>query len=211
MEESLDLFWFASQLQTTRLEWKEAVRILEPLIAMSNETHGGVDSERHGGLPVGVAGSQFAMALIGTGEFGRARVILESELKKNPNDIAAAFNFAMAAWGADGFPTREFFERVVLLWGEEARFLDQPNFMQCMAVAMDQTGNPDRALEFLGHARQAIEKQTSPEFTCWRYLLVSPAEFKRDLAELGRSLIGEPVSPPFLDAALSSAYAWPSS
>ena len=124
-------------------------------------------------------------------------------------DIADAFNYGMAVWGAKGTVETEAFDRVVALDRANGRQDESPNYLQCMAIACWATGNDDVAVDYVERAQRAaggIRGRT--EFSCWRYIEVGAASFEEDLGEV-RALIedGGPRMPKFVTGTSNGASA----
>ncbi len=122
-------------------------------------------------------------------------------------DILDAFNFAMATWGADGKIKSGSFQRVVELDCSNARTSDNPNYLQCMAVAHWATGETSEAVDYLDQAKEASSKSHSrTEFSCWQYLQVSAKEFEVDLIEIRAMVegVGDARAPKFAMQAAKS-------
>jgi cellulose biosynthesis protein BcsQ len=111
-------------------------------------------------------------------------------------DIRIAFNYAMADWGKTGLPSRDLFSRVV----ELSRSLNEhgANYLQCLAIAHFVMGDRDQAHECRRKALREIRVNPRTEFSSWRYLEASPAEFRQDLEAVKTMIDGEKVSPVFI-------------
>jgi hypothetical protein len=103
-----------------------------------------------------------------------------------------AFNYAVAEWGVTRIPPVDFFSRVVEL-AEPGR--TGKNRLQCLSIAAWVVGNQDEALKFWSSSVSAAEADSAHAFSAWRYLRVSPAQFRDDLGELGTMLKGAPIVP----------------
>ena len=133
------------------------------------------------------------LCLIGQGKFEQAAATLA---QKRPDpaglNIVNAFNYAMAEWGITRIPPADFFSRVVELAepGETGK-----NILQCLSIAAWVVGNQDEALKFWSRSVAAAEADSAHTFSAWRYLQVSPAQFRDDLVEVGAMLKGAAIMP----------------
>jgi hypothetical protein len=119
--------------------------------------------------------------------------LLSTEL--DDGGIEVAFNYAMAAWGRARNASVEQFRRVVELFEASVRERSDPNFHQCMAVAYFVIGGDSQAHEQLRLSEATLRNNPARTFSCWRYLTILPAEFRKDLGEIRQMLKGEPVKP----------------
>ena len=113
-------------------------------------------------------------------------------------NIEDAFNYGMAAWGANGAIETEVFLRVVELDRAEIQTL---NYLQCMAIAYWAAGDGGEALEYIDRAKKAVGGlRGRTELSCWHYLQVGADQFKADLVDI-RDLIENDGSkvPHFVD------------
>src|SRR6266702_7227079 len=101
-------------------------------------------------------------------------------LSRRPRD-RGCIHLAMATWGATGLPPHDLFERVADLHVSHPRALSGLNYNECLAVAHWAVGRTGEALQFLQRARTLIATKPARVESCWRFLTVSPAEFRRDL------------------------------
>ena len=116
-------------------------------------------------------------------------------------NIMDAFNYGMAAWGANGAIETEAFLRVVELDQSEIRKEQNLNYLQCMAIAYWAAGDGGEALEYIDRAKKTVGGlRGRTEFSCWHYLQVSADQFKTDLVDI-RDLIENDGSkvPHFVD------------
>jgi hypothetical protein len=58
----------------------------------------------------------------------------------------------------------------------------------------------EEALQFLERARNVIASRPAREVSCWRFLMISPAEFQRDLDSIAELIAGKRVRPVFMEA-----------
>ena len=104
-------------------------------------------------------------------------------------NIMDAFNYGMAAWGANGAIETEAFLRVVELDRSEIRKEQTLNYLQCMAIAYWAAGDRSKALDHVDRAQETVGGlRGRTEFSCWRYLQVGADQFKADLVDI-RDLI----------------------
>lgn len=152
--------------------------------------------------------SALVLALIAEGQFedaldviGRDRAGLLAR-----ESLPDLFNFAIAEWGAQGVAPKDLFSAVVQRAGSMRRTND-PNGLQCFALARAVVGQFDEALDDLRRAELASRGLTWA-FSCWRYLTVSSAGFSEDLREM-RELIQAKAefSPPARGGALKASNA----
>ena len=128
-----------------------------------------------------------AMRFIATGACVKAVKMLRHEYRDIEHmEIEDAFNYGMAAWGANDEVVPDPFVRVVKLYKSKSESPDYPNYLQCIAVAFWATGDTESAAEFEARAREAVR---GSEFSCWRYTEVPANEFLDDLNDI-KALIG---------------------
>src|SRR5665811_20933 len=93
-----------------------------------------------------------------------------ASLALDPNNVASAFNLAMARWTLAMEPDRTLFGRVLSLAETEKRG-HSPNFRQSIAVARFLTDDASGAKDEIEASRSALRRQTGSQFSCWRYLV----------------------------------------
>ena len=78
--------------------------------------------------------------------------------------------------------------------------LDEPNFLQCMAMASYVTGNIEDAYLLLTRSGKALAR-TPPGliFSCWRYLYVKRADFAVDLEEMRSDMKKARLIPKYME------------
>ena len=124
------------------------------------------------------------------------------ESHEEENDVAVAFNRAIASWGANGSPSKVAFERVIHL--HESRQLDDDleeddHYLQCVALAYWATGDTDKGLEFAEKAILASERFDG-SFSFWRCKFVKKEDFQKDIYEMENLMKGDKtVRPAILD------------
>ena len=139
---------------------------------------------------------ELTLALIAEAEFEAAIELIEEHSEPSKFEISDAFNYAMARWGSSGTPNREDFERVLSLHeAEDTRKLGA-NYFQCVSLACAVLADFDRANEYLRRARDLV--QPANEFSCWRYLQATMAEFMADLSEMSSHYERALLDPPFV-------------
>lgn len=142
--------------------------------------------------------SSLAMGYMGVGKLAQAIEIF-SDLRSNAMDwpdVSVLFNLAMAKYWSKEDGAIELFRDVRdRLSLEQAK---SANSLQCLSFVEFALDDPEAALVRLKLAREKITEQSSPTFSCWRYLEVSPAIFREDLNEMERLYGGLSLSPPFL-------------
>jgi len=186
--------WLASLLTWNHDELAEAKDILTDGLAEASLT----DEERRGLL------FQLAFTHIGLGKFESAISAIRScESQPGGLGIAEVFNLAMATWGATGEAPRDLFARVVDLHVLHPRAHSGLNYNECVAVAHWAVGRASEALQFVQRARTLIATKPARVESCWRFLTVSPAEFRRDLDSIAELIEGKPVRPRFMEGAAS--------
>jgi MinD-like ATPase involved in chromosome partitioning or flagellar assembly len=142
--------------------------------------------------------TSLVICLIGQRKFDEAmEAIVKGTLAPDTMIVEDAFNYGMASWGRTGKLQREFFNRVVECDMND-RLETNPNLLQCSALAYWVIGNFDEAMKRLRDARAMIESRPQFDFSAWRYLQVSPREFRKDLDEMETMFLGAPVLPEIL-------------
>jgi len=144
------------------------------------------------------AKNELVLCLIGQARFCEAMQAVSSE-RPDPASLSiqTAFNYAMAEWGETGVPPRDLFRRVVEL-DAQGFSRDNPNYTQCLAIALWALGDMSAAQERLKRARHQIRTVPTSQFSAWRYLDVSPASFEKDLDDVESLIRGKAVLPVFM-------------
>jgi len=140
---------------------------------------------------------QLILCLIGLSKFGEA-INLFGSSRLNPSEldgIEDAFNYGMAEWGLNKIPPKDMFERVVQL----AQKKHEPcaNYYQCLAIANWAIGDNENANQHLSKAMNLISEDPDATFSCWRYLNVTPSEFKDDCNSIKKLINGVEIVPLF--------------
>ncbi len=184
--------WLATTLVRSLEEIKTAVSILEPLVSDDSVP----EEERS------AAGAALAWAYIGIGKCAEASKLLRQRHDVGDMDIQSTFNYGMALWGETRAVVAAPFERAVEL-DQSAQEREDPNYLQCMAVAYWAAGDTKTAVDFVHLARKAVSGERGSTFSCWRYCRVSTTVFSEDLDDI-LGLIGGDASrtPRFMAAAL---------
>ena len=173
--------WLANTLSNSREQIKVAVSVLQPII-----NDDGLPEEERAS-----ARNLLTLAYIGIQQFAEALTLLRhGGCDAGDMDIQNAFNYGMAMWGETGDIVREPFARAVELHQSDPQSREDPNYLQCMAVAYWAAGDAARAIELAGRAREVVLKR---EISCWRYYKVAANEFRDDLDEI-LELIGGDTS-----------------
>ncbi|MGO9592260.1 MAG: KGGVGR-motif variant AAA ATPase [Steroidobacteraceae bacterium] len=145
------------------------------------------------------ARQSLGLTLIGLGSFEEAIACLNPKaLPIAALEQSAAFNIAMAEWGATGKINKELFGHVVETDTKPKRPGMGPNYSQCLAIAYWAMGDKERAAMNLADARRIAKATASRDFSAWRYLKVDSLEFDRDLDEMERLLEGQSILPRFI-------------
>lgn len=116
--------------------------------------------------------------------------------------IADAFHCAMAMWGEAGIPDPAAFLRVVELNQSNSQKHEEPNYLQCMAIAYWAAGNTETAIVYADRAQQAIRTtRRATVFSAWCYCRVNANTFVADLDEIRRLIDGDTsLTPGFMTA-----------
>jgi hypothetical protein len=122
---------------------------------------------------------------------------------KEPSTVDL-FNFAMAKWGADGFPTSTLFARIVAREHTLDAMPAIANHLQCFAVARWAVGDTDDAIRLTNRARNAAILTRGEQTSCWRYMNVSVETFVEDLGQFLALINGAATFPAFFRGAQNS-------
>jgi len=146
---------------------------------------------------VGRVKNELTLALIGLGKFEDA-IKLFGRGRPKPEDleIVDCFNYAMAEWGLKGSPPQDMFGHVVELDDKNKGF-HLANYLQCLTIALWVIEKRKEALKQLQKAIDIISEKPSDEFSCWRYLTVTPEQFRDDCDLIGQLIEGKDVKPLF--------------
>lgn len=144
------------------------------------------------------AGTTLALSFIARQKFADALTLLTPDATRDDAAIPDLFNFAVAAWGKNGKPERELFERVIARHLETPGQFETANYFQAMALALTCVGNREHASDMLTVARDALLANPRTEFSAWRYLEVPPHLFLEDLDAMRTWIAEERGQPAFL-------------
>ena len=193
--------WIARDLNQSRGEAETAREMLRSLLA---EPQLSSEDREH-------AQPALVLASIALGRFAEAiEVIRSKEPDVSRMSIHCAFNYGMAVWGEHGQVTREPFVRTVQLERSDPREDQTPNYLQCMAISFWAVGEKVAAQRAAENARMQVSARGGKEFSCWRYLRVSAAEFEQDIEEMLRLIGGDDsVTPRFMSKDRRVPVNWP--
>ncbi len=150
------------------------------------------------------AQNELALVYVGLGLWDEALSLLERlNAASTEPKIQCAFNFAMADWGKSGTPTRDLFARVVELEATKGYAQKGANYEQCLSVAHCLGGDLEAASARLARAKDIISDHQFSEFTCWRYLHVSPDDFLQDCESIEKLIAGESLGPRFMESTMA--------
>ena len=137
------------------------------------------------------------LAFIGLGKFEDA-INLFGRGRPKPEDLGIidCFNYAMAEWGFKGTPPQDMFGYVVELDHKNKGF-SLANYHQCLTIALWVMEKRKEALTHLLKAIDIISKEPSDDFSCWRYLTVTPEQFRDDCDLIEQLIEGKDVKPLF--------------
>ena len=113
-----------------------------------------------------------------------------------PLVLSSAVDYAMAEWGLTGTPPEDMFAHVVELDATDEES-GSANYSQCLAIAFWVIGKHKDALQQLDTAAHIMSEEPSAEFSCWRYLEVTPDVFRQDCESIRRLIQGESTKPLF--------------
>ena len=187
----------ANEFLGTRPEAEVAWTILKSPWMHTQEDQGDIDTGEREGY-----NNQVVLSSIATGRFLTAIELIESEGQDiHEMSVANAFNYGMAFWGMSGEIDSKPFFRVIEL--RDSGFIrdDNPNHLQCLAVAYWATNELDEARRLASLAletmmNKSIDGVRNRVFSCWRYLHVSVGEFAKDIEELLSLVSGKTSSIP---------------
>lgn len=139
------------------------------------------------------------LAYIGLSRFDEA-MRLFGVRRPLPNELGRndSFNYAIAEWGVKKTVTEDMFARTIQL-DQEEKAGSSANYAQCLAIAFWAVGDKKNAIERLKIAKVRISEKVTPEFSCWRYMEVTPTEFMQDCDAIKKLIDGENVVPVFFE------------
>lgn len=145
----------------------------------------------------------FALACIRTKRFDEAIESLTGATGSVNVDTALAFNRAVALWGRDGVVPVDEFRLTLDRDAASGERPDDPNYLQCIAIAAYVTGDADRSLALAERAKRMAQQRPTTHFSAWRYLKVSPKEFARDCEDMRRQVVsGQALTMPAIQSQL---------
>jgi len=139
-----------------------------------------------------------SLCLIGLSRFEEA-MRLFGNARPAPDDLSIndSFNYGVSEWGETDAPPKDMFERVVELdLKRDER--DDANYHQCLAIALWVVGRNKDAVERIEEAKRNISEKPTSQFSCWRYMQVTPKDFLEDCESIKKLINGEKISPIFL-------------
>ncbi|WP_158231033.1 ParA family protein [Rhodopirellula bahusiensis] len=154
--------------------------------------------------------TNLTLAAIGSGQWCEVVKHLQEPEVLSSHRVDINFNFAMARWAADRFPTKKFFSKVLDLYDENP-VAEGPNFLQCLAVCELVVGDIEMARNRIATCKALEHRSVFLEFSCWSYLRLGRDRFAQDLNEIERLVNGEQILPRFIrDADGSDVPDWTS-
>jgi MinD-like ATPase involved in chromosome partitioning or flagellar assembly len=138
-----------------------------------------------------------SLSLVGLSRFDDA-LRLFGNLRPSPQDLDTgdSFNYGMAEWGKTGTPPKDMFKRVVDLDSKSDDGHDA-NYHQCLAVALWVIEKKRDALARIKRAEDQVVERSTPVFSCWRYMMVTPSDFQKDCRLIRDLIEGRKVYPKF--------------
>ena len=101
------------------------------------------------------AENALGLSYMGRGKCSDAEKLFRGEVQELGDlHFVDAFNYGMARWGAEGEINSDIFQQVVELDCFDTVMNDDPNCLQCMAVAYWAAGRSSEAVEYLNHAQR---------------------------------------------------------
>jgi len=176
------------------LLWEKLLPIIRPVAdALLKQLPDSPASERD---QVG----SLALALMAIQRFEDVkRVISPTAVIPGNLSIQDVFNYAMAEWAVTGVPPASYFGRVLEIDRETPREESDPNYVQCIAIALWATGE---AVASLAQAQRAKElllaRRRTVVFSAWRYLNVGSSDFVRDVDAFRSMVEGHAGRPAFM-------------
>ena len=180
----LDCIWLLDELNWCR----EGLEVLAQLLVRFIEDKSLISEEAEN------TKSSLFIALIGLSKFEEGMKLFGS-VRPAPEDLGMqdSFNYAMAEWGAKRIPPKDIFERVVDLDTK----LSTVNYCQCLSIALWVVGKVSEATKRLQQAREQLSEQPTSDFSCWRYLQVTPSELLEDCESIECLIGGGDIVPLF--------------
>lgn len=181
------------QVASALMSSRHALKIMEGLLRGIVEDSASTEAERD------VATHRMTLVLIGSQQF-KAAADLICEPGFDPHTLSRvdkAFNYAMARWGLEGEPDPALFQRLPELAIDDTRRRD-PNYHQCMALAHYVLSNRAQGMKHVEMAESLLDTNPRRSMSCWRYLEVTPEEFRMDLSDIVQLLNGKKSVPVFM-------------
>jgi hypothetical protein len=124
------------------------------------------------------------LTLTGLGEFESAISILGKSFLElmESTYVWEIFNGAIIYWGIEQAPRIDLFRHALFI-GETAKFREDPNFYQCMALSAFAVGDIVLAEKKLARAFEVINGP-GRAFSCWTYTEVTRSELAVHLREM---------------------------
>lgn len=141
--------------------------------------------------------SSLLLSLIGLSKFSQALKLFGSTRPSSQDlDIQDAFNYAMAEWGKTNNLPKDMFLRVIEL-DSNSPMVYSANYLQCLSIALWAVGRESDASSRLDMAISTISKRPAPDFSCWRYMRVTPEDFTSDCEAIRKLITGKQILPVF--------------
>ena len=146
-----------------------------------------------------------AFARMAVGDFTPAVDAFQSMLAESLSyiTIPAAFNLAMAKWGATGLPSADAFALVLDHYDaddDKSRLESNPNDLQALAVAEWYGDRLSDARRHLDEAEELMRGRRS-DTSCWSYTRVPASQFMEHCDEIRRLFAGHDIKPAFMRVA----------
>lgn len=184
-------------LMTFVLSEREALPVMADRMVRSFDSESLSTDERN------QARNTAALAMIGSGQFTRAKASLQPAADQGVESLKLIdlFNFSIADWGEHGVPSEALFKLAAQRCRENPE--TGANFHQCFALASAVIGDVEVARHEI-EAAQAEMRTGGLEFSCWRYLYVDADDMAADLADMLDKLDAEKSLEPTFFAEVKS-------
>jgi MinD-like ATPase involved in chromosome partitioning or flagellar assembly len=190
---SEDLLYLAEKLHDSRRSANLTVDILSSALSEDRIESKYLDD----------AYNALGIVLIAIGELDRASEFLYKTTEFDMDSgLSTIFNYAMARYWSGDHTVDEYFSRVISILNVETAN-NSANYIQCLSFCYFAIGNTNEASRLLEIAKDRVNEQSGPTFSCWRYLEVNPTKFKDDLVEMKNLYDGKPLKPLFCSQVLS--------
>jgi len=195
----VDLYQLAVDLSWSKESLAVAEKLLRGLINSQGDLKDSFVLRPH--LP-----NSLGLCLIGLGRYKEAMEMIDSPRKNlETSQISSTFNYAMAEWAGTGTVPRDLFERVIVIHEQGSSERQDPNYKQCIAIAFWAVGRLADAREYLQKAKQAIMARPDSVLSGWRYLIVNPSEFLKDISSQESALSAGEINCPLIAKEASQA------